>query len=213
MYRRRAEALVEAYGDDAYADFVCNTYPALFEPLASIITASEVKAADALDELFGAWGDALAAAEDPMVTDRRRAFVCDDSVGRILDALVAVAHRAAEADVDTWRALGSWLERRVDRLRLDLAVARTCPRTRRKLAAAHASSAGDFAALAACDCPRARGRAAGLRRARAPSGRRGAVGGAARRRGAGGGAGKAAGFSGLVFGGGFRSRLVVLLRC
>ena len=67
LYRRRAEALVEAYGDDAYADFVCNTYPALFEPLASIITASEVKAADALDELFGAWGDALAAAEDPMV--------------------------------------------------------------------------------------------------------------------------------------------------
>ena len=154
LYRRRAEALVEAYGDDAYADFVCNTYPALFEPLASIITASEVKAADALDELFGAWGDALAAAEDPMVTDSDRAFVWDDSVGRILDALVAVAHRAAEADVDTWRALGAWLERFVDRLRLDLAVdLEDVAEDTAKLAAAHASSAGDFAALAACDCP------------------------------------------------------------
>ena len=146
--------MVEAYGDDAYADFVCNTYPALFEPLASIITASEVKAADALDELFGAWGDALAAAEDPMVTDSDRAFVWDDSVGRILDALVAVAHRAAEADVDTWRALGAWLERFVDRLRLDLAVdLEDVSEDTAKLAAAHASSAGDFAALAACDCP------------------------------------------------------------
>ena len=154
VYRRRAEALVEAYGDDAYADFVCNTYPALFEPLASIITASEVKAADALDELFGAWGDALAAAEDPMVTDSDRAFVWDDCVGRILDALVAVAHRAAEADVDTWRALGAWLERFVDRLRLDLAVdLEDVSEDTAKLAAAHASSAGDFAALAACDCP------------------------------------------------------------
>lgn len=153
-YRRRAEALVEAYGDDAYASFVCNTYPALLEPLARILTAPAVKAADALDELFGAWGDALSAAKDALVTDSDRAFVWDDCIGRILDALVAVAHRAAEADVATWRALGDWLEKCVDRLRLDLSVdLANVSEDVAALARTHASSAGDFAALAACNCP------------------------------------------------------------
>ena len=138
-----------------------------------------------------------------MVTDSDRAFVWDDSVGRILDALVAVAHRAAEADVDTWRALGAWLERFVDRLRLDLAVdLENVAEDTAKLAARARRRRRGLRRAGGLRLSRARGRATGLRR-RAPDrvGGAGAVGGATRRRRSRRGAGEAPGFSGAVFAG------------
>ena len=204
LYRRRAEALVEAYGDDAYADFVCNTYRRS-SSRSRPSSRRQKWAADALDEL-SARGRALAAAEDPMVTDSDRAFVWDDSVGRILDALVAVAHRAAEADVDTWRALGpgssgSWTGSGWTWPW----TSRTWPRTRPSSPPRATRRRGTSPRWRRATVPRSRPRCRASSRRCGGVGGAGAVGGAARRGGAGRGARQASEF---LFGGLFsRGRL------
>lgn len=122
-YRRAAERLVAAYGDQAYVDLVSTLYPALFEPLAAILVHKRVKAADALDSIFDLLANAVKRASSArhLYTDYDRLICVDADLRALADTLVDTAKRAVCTDLGKWSAVLAWAFNLAQSCSLDLA--------------------------------------------------------------------------------------------
>ena len=105
--------------------------------LCGILTDGTVRAADALEEAFAAWAQALDDAQDPLRTSVDRAVLLEGRIATILDAFLGLGHRAANADRDRWEQFVAWLMNLVSVFQLDLNVdlgatasTKTSPRAR-----------------------------------------------------------------------------------
>ena len=162
-YRRKAEALVAAYGDEDYVDLVCTLHPALFEPVAQILTDASVRAADAVEDLLTNWGAALDDATDDYVTALDRVILLEQRISKMLDAALGLVHRAARRDRGRWDDSVKWILGLVHAFQLDLdADVDDCADDLAALERAHGACEGDLSLLGAVDCPGLRAKLPGF---------------------------------------------------